>query len=183
VYAENAKRAADRLGFEVTCAENWGRHPKLLRAYAEKLGAALSTIPDLSAVGLVLTAHSLPKLVIDAGDPYEKEVRASAEALASDFMAAVGGKWVAFQSQGLGEGDWLGPDLRSTFEEVARQGLKHVVVVPIGFLADHVEILYDLDIEAKGWAEELGLAFSRTESLNSGEAIVHVLSELARGLA
>jgi ferrochelatase len=95
---------------------------------------------------------------------------------------------VAFQSQGMSTGPggrpmaWLGPDLRTSLEAMAARGRKDVLVAPIGFLADHVEILYDLDIEARGWAEELGLTLRRAPSLNAGDGIVGVLETLARAL-
>jgi ferrochelatase len=90
---------------------------------------------------------------------------------------------VAFQSQGMTPGQkWLGPDLRETLEGLARRGVKKVVFAPIGFLADHVEILYDLDIEARGWGRELGIETYRSASLNAGEGIVSAIAAVAAGL-
>ena len=77
---------------------------------------------------------------------------------------------------------WLGPDLRTTLEALAARGMRHVVLAPIGFLADHVEILYDLDIEARGWWRELGIETYRSASLNAGEGIVSALAAVASGL-
>src|SRR5690606_17878619 len=122
---------------------------------------------------LVLTAHSLPVSVIEAGDPYEREVRASAADVASAVRGAFAEHLVAFQSQGMGKGPggrpiaWLGPDLRATLEALAKRGILHVVIAPVGFLADHVEILYDLDIEARGWARDLSIMLYRSASLNA----------------
>ena len=84
---------------------------------------------------------------------------------------------IAFQSQGIGTGmEWLGPDLQATFKGLSESGTKSVLIAPIGFLADHVEILYDLDIEAKAWAESLGMTLYRSASLNDGPGIVHALA-------
>jgi ferrochelatase len=129
----------------------------------------------------------LPVSIIEAGDPYETEFRGSAEDVAAlvrtmrphGFAEHV----VCFQSQGMTPGTrWLGPDLKSTLEALAARGRKHVILAPIGFLADHVEILYDLDIEAKASAEALGMTLYRSASLNDGDGIVAALEAVVRGL-
>jgi len=191
VYGDAVKEAARDVApeLQVTSAPNWGRQPGLTRAFAAVIRAALERIPaeERKRTALVLTAHSLPVSVIEAGDPYEREVRASAEDVVGALGAGVFAEHgVAFQSQGMGTGPggrpmkWLGPDLRGTFEGLAARGMKHVVVAPIGFLADHVEIFYDLDIEAKGWAHELGFELYRSASLNAGDGLLDVLETVAR---
>ena len=87
---------------------------------------------------------------------------------------------VIFQSQGMGGGEWLGPDVRTVLDGLATEGVAHVLFAPIGFLADHVEVLYDLDIEARRWAEERGMSYSRTTSLNASEALVLAVAAVAR---
>jgi ferrochelatase len=182
VYAAAVRDAAKEVpGIEeVLAAENWGREPQLTEAFARAILDALARSPRDAA--LVLTAHSLPKSIVDAGDPYAEEMKRSA----ADVVAAVhakGGAFsehvVAFQSQGLSGGEWLGPDLRTTLEALAARGRKNVVIAPIGFLADHVEILYDLDIEARGWAEELGIVSTRSASLNDDDGLVGALAAVA----
>jgi ferrochelatase len=170
---------------EVLAAPNWGRVEELTSAFAEAVLAALRDVPpeELDQAALVMTAHSLPLGIVQAGDPYEREVRGSAEDVAAAVRAR-GGRFgehvVAFQSQGIGTGvEWLGPDLRATLEALSR-GRRHVVLVPIGFLADHVEILYDLDIEARAWAQELGIVLYRSASLNAGGGLVDALAKVAR---
>ncbi len=173
---------------EVVCAPNWGRTPELTGAFAGAVLDALARVPAAEAdrTAVVLTAHSLPVSVLRAGDPYEREVRASAE----DVVAAVrarGGAFsehvVAFQSQGAEPGlEWLGPDLRSTLAELSGRGRRHVVLAPIGFLADHVEILYDLDIEATTWARELGMTAYRSASLNASSGLIDALASVAGDL-
>jgi ferrochelatase len=188
VYGAAVQAAAKELGgLEVACAPNWGRTAELTRAYAEAVRAALATVDAPAAeTAIVFTAHSLPVAIVQAGDPYEREVRASAAAIAGELAAAPGQQGfaehvVAFQSQGIGTGvAWLGPDLRATLEALAARGRRHVVLAPVGFLADHVEILYDLDIEAKAWGRELGLLLYRSASLNDGDGIVDALAAVTR---
>jgi ferrochelatase len=169
VYAEAVKKVAPHA----VCAPNWGNAPDLIEAQA-------STIRPLVRQALLLTAHSLPKSVIAAGDAYEKEFRASCAAVGR----AVGVEpVVAFQSQGMGTSvEWLGPDLASALDSIEARGQSHVVIAPIGFLADHVEILYDIDVEAQAMAKERGLTLVRAPSLNAGDAIVKVLARIAREL-
>lgn len=189
VYGEHAKKTAAEAGLalRVTSAPNWGREPLVTRAFAEKIVEVLDQVPpDARArTALVLTAHSLPLSVIEAGDPYEKELRASAEDIAAAVRAlrpdGVAEHVVCFQSEGATPGmKWLGPSLRPTMEALASRGRDHLVLAPVGFLADHVEILYDLDIEAKAWAKELNVVTYRSASLNAGPAFVHALAAIAR---
>jgi ferrochelatase len=189
VYGDNVKEAAReaRLGLEVLAAPNWGRTPELTDAFARSIVDALEKVPDgeRDRTSLLLTAHSLPVSIIEAGDPYEDEFRGSAEDVAARVRVLAPGRFVdhvvAFQSQGMSSGPggrpmaWLGPDLRGRLEVLSARGRKEVVVAPIGFLADHVEILYDLDIEARGWADELGITLRRAASLNASAAIVDTL--------
>lgn len=180
VYEADARRAAEGTGLAIVCAANWGQRPALLDAYARRIGDALQ-----GAIGatVVMTAHSLPRAIVDRGDPYEREVRAAAAGIAERLGPSV--RWtVAFQSQGMdsGAGAWLGPDLPTTFDELAARGDRGVVVAPIGFLADHVETLYDLDIEAAALARSRGLQWARARSLDDGADLVDVLADVAREL-
>jgi ferrochelatase len=189
LYGEHAKKTALEAGLplDVTTAPNWGREPLLTEAFAENIALALDRVPEdaRSRTALVLSAHSLPLSVIEGGDPYEKEFRASAEDVAAAVRALRPSSFVehvvCFQSEGMTPGmKWLGPGLRATMEELGRRGRDHLVLAPIGFLADHVEILYDLDIEAKAWAEALKVVTYRSASLNAGPAFVRALASIAR---
>lgn len=194
VYGEAVKQAANDAGIdvEIVAAPNWGRTPELTEAFARSIVAALDEVPngERDRTSLLLTAHSLPVSVIDAGDAYEVEFRASADAIAARVRELAPGQFVdhlvAFQSQGMSSGpggrpmEWLGPDLRARLEVLAARGRKEVVIAPVGFLADHVEILYDLDIEARGWAAELGLTLRRAQSLNTSDGIVEALASVYR---
>jgi ferrochelatase len=176
---------------QLATAPNWGQAPGLADAFARRVVEALAREADPSRTTVVLTAHSLPQLVIAAGDSYERDVHAAASEVMARVRAALGRdvrSAVAFQSQGLSAGPggrpvaWLGPDLDTTFEAAAARGDSFVVLAPIGFLADHVEILYDLDIEAKALAEKRGLALSRIPSLNADDDFIDVLASVALSL-
>ena len=197
VYGEDAKNAAKEAGLEleIVAAPNWGRIRELTEAYARSIVSALDQVADgeRDRTSLLLTAHSLPMSVIEAGDKYEDEFRGSAEDVAARVRELAPGRFVdhaiAFQSQGMSAGPggrpmaWLGPDLRSRLENFAARGRKEVVIAPIGFLADHVEILYDLDIEARAWAEELGLSLRRAPSLNASDDLIDALAVVVRSVA
>ena len=175
VYGEAAKRELG-AGVDVTCAENWGQRADLLDAFARRARAFAG-----KDAALVLTAHSLPMRVIAAGDAYEKETRAAARGVIDRVGAEFAETRVAYQSQGFGDGEWLGPGIPETLDAL-KGAVKRVVFAPIGFLADHVEILYDLDVEAKGLAEERGLSYARTPSLDDSDDFVAILADIARGL-
>jgi ferrochelatase len=178
VYEDDARRGAEGLGLEIACAPGWGQTPALLDAFAARIR---DVVGDPAGTTVILSAHSLPRAVVDRGDPYEREVRAAAKAVSErlgDGVRTV----VAFQSQGFGGGEWLGPDLREAIDAAAASGDRRVVFAPIGFLADHVEILYDLDIEAAAMARDRGLASARARSLNDDDDLVDVLAGVARPL-
>ena len=184
IYEAAVRETAADLPLQIATTPSWGQDPSLLGLYASKIEHALASAGTTARV--LLSAHSLPQAVIDAGDPYEREVRSAAESIAR--LANVDNTRIVFQSQGMSQGPggrpmpWLGPTLDDALREAAADGETHVIVAPVGFLADHVEILYDLDIEARARAEALGLGFSRTESLNDDNAFVAVLERLVHEL-
>jgi protoporphyrin/coproporphyrin ferrochelatase len=190
VYGDAVEAAARELGAEgqrvlqVTCAKNWGLEPALTRAYANEIRKALQETPqDRRGSSLILmTAHSLPVAAVRSGDPYEVEVRASAAAIERELGPGAPVVQVAFQSQGTGGGDWLGPNLPKALDAARDAGTRHVLIAPVGFLADHVEILYDLDIEAQALARERGMSFVRTRSLNASDGLLDALENVARPL-
>jgi ferrochelatase len=175
VYGAAVEKAAAEIAgagkksIDIAIAPNWGGEEKLIRAYASAIAEALR--PEQT---IVMTAHSLPVAAIRAGDAYEREVRASAEAI----HASLGQRApfvLAYQSRGMDGGEWLGPDLESVLRDLAKAGRRAVLVAPVGFLADHVEILYDLDIEARALCESLGMTYARSRSLNDSDALVDAL--------
>jgi ferrochelatase len=177
VYSQAAQRAVAERGWNdvtLTAVTPWGSHPQLVAAWSERIRPQLEADP---AAQLILTAHSLPSVVIRSGDRYQEEVSSSAAAIANALHTQ---HVLAFQSQGADGGDWIGPTLQETLTRVAREGKRHVVVAPIGFLSDHVETLYDLDVEAKAQAEALGLRFSRVPALNESALLIDALEAVAR---
>jgi ferrochelatase len=190
VYAAEMQRVAGDLAQSggspplLRCAPNWGSEPLLVEAFASSLSDALARLPESrrASAHVLFTAHSLPLAVVRQGDPYPNEVKATAAAVAE--RAGISNPWrVVYQSQGATPDPWLGPDVRESLAEVAREGAADVVFCPIGFLSDHIEILYDLDIEATAQANDAGLAFARTASLNSSDAIADAIAAVARHAA
>ncbi|HEX3855159.1 MAG TPA: ferrochelatase [Polyangiaceae bacterium] len=159
---------------ELLVCEPWGCEPAFIAAQCAALSALLQIDSRDSAI--VLTAHSLPRAAIRAGDRYQAEVEACARAIAERLGRPCE---LAYQSQGADGGEWLGPDLRQTFERLAHSGVRQITLSPIGFLADHVETLYDLDIEARAWAGALGLGFERVPALNTAPGLINALASVA----
>ncbi|MCU1450455.1 MAG: ferrochelatase [Acidimicrobiales bacterium] len=160
-YEERARAAAGD-GVAFTMVRSWHDAPPYLDALAERVRAASSSLPE--PVDVVFTAHSLPARILEEGDPYPIQLRETAESVAA--RAGIERWRVGWQSAGRTPEPWIGPDVLEVLEELAGAGTKAVLVCPAGFTSDHLEILYDLDVEASKRAGELGLAFARTTSLN-----------------
>ncbi len=190
IYADHAKARASEIGLarlEFVVVPNWGSDDRLHDAFVRRARAAIATLGEAApGARLLVSAHSLPLAVVRAGDPYEREFRAAAERFVAAVGSLVGSTRVVFQSQGQSTGpggrpmEWLGPDLSSAIAEASADGVKRVLVAPIGFLADHVEILYDLDIEATAWAAGAGMILSRTASPNDDDDMVQAIAGLVR---
>ncbi len=153
---------------------SWAAHPGLIEAFAGAVNEARDGLP--AHVPVLFTAHSLPERIVAEGDPYPAEVAATVEAVTARLGLPV--TRFAFQSQGRSPEPWLGPEVEPVLAELAAEGHRHVVVAPIGFLSDHVEIAYDIDIEFKTVAEKLGMELRRTPMLNAGDALAGTLAAL-----
>lgn len=174
---EEASRAAG-LGLAWRTVRSWCDHPRLADAFAAKISEALRRLPhELRADAVVVfTAHSLPERVLAEGDPYPGEVRRTIDAVAARLP---GVEWrQAWQSAGQTGERWLGPDAADVLRELAAADRRGVVLAPIGFLCDHVEILWDVDVVYRGLAGELGLAFERAASLNDDPLLIEALTDL-----
>jgi ferrochelatase len=174
LYIKRTEEAKQVLGVtaEIVWARTFHDEPLLIEAFAERLA------PVAGNRRVLFTAHSLPEKALANGDPYDREARATAAAVAErlglrdyDF---------AYQSQGMTGDVWLGPTVESRLDRYAAEGLREVVVDPIGFVCDHVEILYDIDILFRGYAAERGIALSRPESLNDSPQFTAALAEVAK---
>jgi ferrochelatase len=168
--------AAGRL--EPVLVQRWGDHPKFIAAVASRVRETLARFPAPGRVQVLFTAHSLPERILANGDRYPDELRASAAAVAG----AVGLEaWhFAFQSAGATPEPWLGPEAGSVIKKLAAAGHDAFLIVPIGFVCDHVEVLYDVDIEYRRLAQELGVRLERTTSLNADPMLIATLEDLVR---
>jgi len=172
----DAARAALPDGIRFDPVESFHLHPLLIEAFAERLCTAQPE-PDEH---IVFTAHSLPVKVVESGDPYAEEIAATARAVAE--RAGVARFERAYQSAGRTPEPWIGPDVGALIEQLSRGGARKVLVVPIGFVCDHTEILYDIDIQAARIAREAGTALRRTETLNTSPTFIRALEDIVRNM-
>ncbi len=162
-------------GLSFECVPSYNDHPLLLRAFAERIAEAGLPAPDEE---VVFTAHALPERVIDGGDPYREQVEATARGVAA--LAGLERWQLAFQSAGRTPEPWIGPDIGEFIRARSDAGVRKLLVVPIGFVCDHTEILFDLDIQAAGVARGCGVTIRRTASLNTSPTFIAALEDLAR---
>jgi ferrochelatase len=171
VRAELGERAP-----QLVSVPPWGSEPEYVAAHAAQIAPYLERRSEADTE-LILTAHSLPTRAILAGDPYQTEFEACAAAIGERLGRS---HRIAYQSQGADGGDWIGPDLDSVLEACRVGGKRTVVLAPVGFLADHIETLYDLDIEAKVRADGLGLELVRVPALNVQPGFIEALAAIVR---
>ena len=161
--------------------ESWHNEPGFIDALARVTSEALARFADPAAVRVLFTAHSLPARVVAEGDVYPAEVAATARLVAERIGLARHD--VAFQSAGRTGEPWIGPDLGDELRRLAGEGVREVVVAPVGFVADHLEVLFDIDIEAQAVARELGIRLERPRSMNDDPIFISALADIAiRGL-
>jgi protoporphyrin/coproporphyrin ferrochelatase len=170
----DAARSALPAGVLLDPVRSFHVHPLLIAAFAERLRAAAPSAGEL----VVFTAHSLPARVIEAGDQYAEEVSATAAAVAA--QAGVADYEVAYQSAGRTPEPWIGPELGAFVRGRAAAGTRRFLIVPIGFVCDHTEILFDIDVQAAAAAREHDATLRRTESLNTSPAFIAMLEDLVR---
>lgn len=196
---------AEAAGLRIDFTESWADHPLLIEAFAERLRPKLSvlTLELGHPIPVIFTAHSVPSRTLQASggetptanggqsrfltaqgaDPYAEEAKGTASLVAAR-VPEIPRWWFAFQSQGASGGPWIGPSVESTLDSIADAGVKTIVLQPIGFLCDHVEILFDIDHLFREYAAKLGVRLERPESLNASPTLARAVAELARkGLA
>ncbi len=169
-------------GVAVQFVEAWHDHPLLIRAFAERLEPVWrqASAEIGSALPVIFTAHSVPMRTIHAGDPYEKQAKETAQLVGHRIAGLTPElQHFAFQSQGMTGGPWLGPTVETVMLEQKKRGHRGVVIAPIGFVCDHVEVLYDIDINFRQFAQDQQLKLWRPESLNTSPTFIAALAKLA----
>jgi len=182
IYEKQLLEAA-RGRLEFALVRSWGEQPQFLEALQEQLTQTLQRFPAPLEVQVIFTAHSLPSSILASGDPYPDELRRTAQALAARLRLRPDQWSVAWQSAGRRPEPWLEPDASAVLEGLAAHGHRDVILAPIGFVCDHVEILYDVDVEYQALARRLGLRLERPHSLNDDPLLIATLNELARRAA
>ncbi len=168
-YRRQLEQAVARRA-EIAFVESWGSHPGFVALLAERIRGAEAHV--------VFTAHSLPARILDDGDPYEEQLLETARLVAARARAA---DWsFSYQSESQTGEPWLGPDILDHLADLRSRGVRDVLACPVGFVADHLEIRWDLDTEATARADELGMRFARIEMPNADPAFVRVLAELVQ---
>ena len=174
---EDVERLAPDV--QVDFIENWHDHSGLVEAFRERVATALARVQAAAggpAVPVIFTAHSVPEKTIQGGDPYEQQVRETAALVAK----AMGLKEysVAFQSQGMTAEPWIGPTVEFLIDQLAAQGQRHMLLAPVGFVCDHVEILYDIDIFFRAYGKIRGVTVHRSASLNDSPLFIQALAAI-----
>jgi len=178
-YIEEVKRVQKNIGeeLEVSFAVGWHLHPLFLEAVRERIREGIMEFnpEERKRVQLIFTAHSLPKSIIEK-DPYAREIEASIKGILDGFEPM---PWrMAYQSKGGGPEEWAGPDVESVLEALSKESIREVLIVPVGFVSDHIEILYDIDILYQEKAKLLKMVLKRTSSLNDSERFIEALASI-----
>ena len=184
-YITTLQDAVEDLGRDdltLSISRDWHLQPYFLRALAERVQQALDKFPPdvRERVPVLLTAHSMPKRVVENEPDYINHLKETAAAIAT-LLNLPDERWMfCYQSAGHTPGEWLKPDFADIMPELQRAGQTHVLIAPVQFLADHLEILYDIEIGAREQAEEHGIQFARTESLNTSPLFIKALAAVVK---
>lgn len=180
-YDRRARAAAESVGWpgRLKMVESWHLEPGYIALLSERVRDAIASLPpDAGDPLVVFTAHSLPERILQNDDPYPQQLQATAYQVAARLALA---DWrIGWQSAGRTADPWLGPDILEIVMEEAKAGRGGIVVCPCGFVADHLEVLYDLDIEAAAAAAARGIAFTRTASPNADPDFLETLAAVVR---
>ena len=162
---------------EVIFVDSWHDQPRFIEALAETTREAIARFPDPARVRVMFTAHSLPARVVAEGDPYPDELARTAALVAE--QVGLDRYDFSFQSAGRTGEPWLGPDILDEIRRLAAEGVTGLVIRPVGFVADHLEVLFDIDIEAQGVAKPLGVRLERARSMNTDPTFIAGLADIA----
>ncbi|HEX9196742.1 MAG TPA: ferrochelatase [Candidatus Bathyarchaeia archaeon] len=175
-YEEAVRRGLDNTkAVPFSMIRSWHTQPHLIEALAQRVRVGLDMMEKPSDGALLFTAHSLPKRFISEDDPYVAQLNETSRLVAD--RAEGGFCDFAFQSSGEPADSWLGPHVREKISELSGKGFREILICPVGFVSDHLEILYDLDIEAKEYGRSLGVRVTRTESLNDDPEFISAIAE------
>jgi ferrochelatase len=176
---EVARSVVGGAGVPLSAVRSWATHPGLVAGFADRITETLQRFPpaERAAVPVLFTAHSLPERILRDGDPYPDEVGATIDAVTARLPAGQPTAF-AYQSQGRSPEPWLGPEVEPTLDRLAAGGIPGVVIAPIGFLSDHVETLYDIDIEFRVRADKLGVRLERMPMPNASDDLADTLAAL-----
>ena len=184
LYRQYLEEAREKLApeLEIDFVESWHDHPGLINALRDRVSSALERIKREAEAAtpppVIFTAHSVPERTIREGDPYERQVRETAR-LVAQALGLPSSSWsLAFQSQGMTPEPWIGPTVESEIGRWAAAGHRQLLIAPVGFVCDHVEILYDIDVAFRKYGEAAGVTISRPESLNDSPLFVEALANL-----
>lgn len=177
-YQHTATDAAAVAGPSLRHVDNWYSNPKFLQLIGDRVRNALRQFEHEDDVMVVFSAHSLPERILAVGDPYPQQLHETGDVVAQQL--GLKQHMFAWQSAGRTNDKWLGPDILDVLRSLAAEGWTRVLLCPVGFVSDHLEVLYDVDIEAQSLARELGVALVRTESLNADPAFMEVLRDVVR---
>ncbi|MFC3747863.1 ferrochelatase [Paenibacillus sp. GCM10012306] len=181
-YIKRAEAKAKESGINMSFVESYHMHPELIDVLSRRVTAKLDQYVEAGAardeIRVLFSAHSLPERILSMGDPYRDQLMETSKAIAD--KAGVTSWQFTWQSAGRTAEPWLGPDILDTLRDLSKEQVEYVLSAPIGFVSDHLEVLYDLDIEATAIAAELDMRLMRIESLNSDPAYMSVLSDVVR---
>jgi ferrochelatase len=180
IGAYNKKVEEAQAGIEIVAIDRWNLLPGYLDALEERINDALQKFPEdvRNEVPIIFTAHSLPERIREMNDPYEKDLQETYEAMKARFPGHPA-HW-AYQSAAMTKDPWLGPDASEVIDEIHAAGGEHVLICPVGFVCEHVEILFDIDVEFMQQAEKLGMQLERIQMVNDHPKMMAGLAGLVR---
>ena len=180
-YEDAVRRGLDKTRpISFSMIRSWHRQPHLIEALSRRVREGLDIMKGSGDTAVLFTAHSLPKKFVSADDPYQAQLRETSMLVARE--AGVDFWDFAFQSAGEPAESWLGPLIKEKLSHLSKEAFRQVLICPVGFVSDHLEILYDLEIEAKEYGRSLGMTVTRTPSLNDDPRFIEALAETVKPL-
>ena len=179
-YEDSVRRglASKDPSRQFVMVKSWHTQPSLIRSLTSRVRNRLREMDGSEATLVLFTAHSLPLRAVSKDDPYQPQLIETSQLIAKEAGIA---DWdFAFQSASGPPGTWLGPSIKEKISEISRKGFRQILVCPIGFVSDHLEILYDLDVEAREYASSLGVTLARTMSLNDDPEFIEAIANVIK---